>query len=122
MGTNLKDIVEAKPISIDSLNGKVLFVDTFNILYQFLSSIRQPDGTPLMTSTGLVSSHLMGLFNRTTKLMSEGIKLVFVFDGEQPREREVQLGTVEGEYVTIEKGLVDGEKIVVEGAQYLTRN
>ncbi len=28
-------------------------------------------------------------------------------------------GAVEGEYVTIEKGLVDGEKIVVEGAQHL---
>ena len=59
---------------------------------------------------------------RTAVIDKNGTNIVFVFDGEQPREREVQLGTVEGEYVTIEKGLVDGEKIVVEGAQYLTRN
>ena len=59
---------------------------------------------------------------RTAVVDKNGKSIVLVFEGEQPREREVQLGTFEGEYVTIEKGLVDGEKIVVEGTQYLTHN
>jgi RND family efflux transporter MFP subunit len=59
---------------------------------------------------------------RTAVADKNGRNIVFVFEGDQPREREVQLGKVEGEYVTIEKGLVDGEKIVVEGVQYLTLN
>jgi RND family efflux transporter MFP subunit len=59
---------------------------------------------------------------RTAVADKNGKNIVFVFEGEQPREREVQLGGVEGEYVIIEKGLADGEKIVVEGAQYLTLN
>ena len=59
---------------------------------------------------------------RTAVADKNGKNIVFVFEGEQPREREVQLGEIEGEYVIIEKGLVDGEQIVVEGAQYLTLN
>jgi len=85
MGTNLKDLLFKKEINIEDLNGKVLVVDSFNILYQFLSSIRQRDGSLLMDSQGNITSHLAGLFNRTTKLMSYGLKLAFVFDGEPPK-------------------------------------
>ena len=59
---------------------------------------------------------------RTAVVHREGRNIVFVFENDRPREREVQVGTIEGEYVAIEKGLADGEKIVMEGAQYLTLN
>lgn len=85
MGTNLKDLLTTKEVEIKALGGKVLVVDSYNILYQFLSSIRQRDGSLLMDSKGNVTSHLTGLFNRTTKLMSYGIRLAFVFDGEPPK-------------------------------------
>ncbi len=92
MGTKLKELITPKLISIEDLSNKILIVDAFNVLYQFLTSIRQMDGTPLKTSKGIVTSHLVGLFNRTTKLMLEGLKLVFVFDGKSPelkyQERE----------------------------------
>ena len=92
MGTKLKELVSPKPVSLESLSGKLLIVDAFNVLYQFLTTIRQPDGNPLKTSSGLITSHLLGLFNRTTKLTLAGIKLAFVFDGKPPelkqRERE----------------------------------
>jgi len=92
MGTNLKDLIAAKEITFEDLKGKILAVDSFNILYQFLSTIRQRDGTLLKDSQGRVTSHLTGLFNRTTKLMQYGIKLAFVFDGKPPelkqKERE----------------------------------
>jgi len=84
MGVKVGDIIPKEDISWDDLKGKVLAVDSSNMLYQFLSSIRQRDGTPLMDSDGNVTSHLVGLFSRIPNLMEKGIKLVFVFDGKPP--------------------------------------
>ena len=69
-------------ITLDSLKGKTLGFDSYNILYQFLSSIRGMDGTPLMDSKGNVTSHLTGLLYRTINLMGKEVRPVFVFDGE----------------------------------------
>lgn len=82
MGLQIGDIVSRKEVKFDELKGKVIAVDAFNAIYQFLSSIRQPDGTPLMDSKRRVTSHLSGLFYRNIALMAEGIKLIYVFDGE----------------------------------------
>jgi flap endonuclease-1 len=90
MGVNLKDLVVKKEISIPDLSGKRLVIDGNNILYQFLSTIRQPDGTLLMDSHGRVTSHLNGLFHRTTKLMHYGIRPVFVFDGKPPELKRAE--------------------------------
>ena len=76
MGTKLKDLLIMKEVSLEELKGKKLVVDSFNILYQFLSTIRQRDGSLLMDSKGNVTSHLTGLFSRTTRLMKEGIKFI----------------------------------------------
>ena len=84
MGLNIKDIIPRKEIEISDLKGKILCVDAFNILYQFLSTIRQQDGTPLMDNKKRVTSHLSGIFYRNVNLLSEGLKLVYVFDGEPP--------------------------------------
>ncbi|HRZ85149.1 MAG TPA: flap endonuclease-1 [Candidatus Paceibacterota bacterium] len=81
MGLNIREIVPRKQISFEELKGKVIAVDAFNAIYQFLSSIRQYDGTPLKDSKGRITSHLSGLFNRNMNLMAEGIKLIYVFDG-----------------------------------------
>lgn len=59
-------------------------IDTSNMLFQFISSIRQRDGTPLMDSNGNVTSHLVGIFSRITNLMARKIKVSFVFDGKPP--------------------------------------
>lgn len=82
MGLQIGDIVPRTSIEFKDLKGKIVAVDAFNALYQFLSSVRQPDGTPLMDSKGRVTSHLSGLFYRNIALMREGIKLIYVFDGE----------------------------------------
>lgn len=84
MGLNIREIIPRKDIEIEDLKGKVVCVDAFNTLYQFLSSIRQIDGTPLMDSKKRVTSHLSGLFYRNISLLEDGIKLVYVFDGEPP--------------------------------------
>src|SRR3989344_4690321 len=82
MGLQIGDLVSRREVSFQDLRGKTIAIDAFNALYQFLSSIRQPDGTPLMDSQRRITSHLSGLFYRNVALLSEGIKLIYVFDGE----------------------------------------
>ncbi len=82
MGLQIGNIISRRELQLSELKGKIVAVDAFNALYQFLSSIRQPDGTPLMDSKQRVTSHLSGLFYRNLSLMQEGMKLVYVFDGE----------------------------------------
>ena len=84
MGVALKDLLEGEEISINDLKDKILVVDAYNNLYQYISSIRQRDGSLLVDSKGRVTSHLIGLFSRTTNLMQRGLKLAFVFDGVAP--------------------------------------
>ncbi|MBI2041165.1 MAG: flap endonuclease-1 [DPANN group archaeon] len=88
MGINLKDLVIKHPIELADLKGKKLAVDAFNAIFQFLSSIRQADGTPLKDSHGNVTSHLSGLFYRTINLIEAGIMPCFVFDGKAPEEKQ----------------------------------
>ena len=67
MGCAITDLLISHTIELGDLKNKKLMVDAFNMLYQFLTTIRQSDGTPLMDSKGRITSHLTGLFNRTTK-------------------------------------------------------
>lgn len=91
MGVNISDIVPKTTVEIEHLTGRTLAVDAYNTLYQFLSIIRQPDGTPLMNSKGEVTSHLTGLLYRTSKLVEIGVRPVFVFDGIPPGEKKETL-------------------------------
>jgi len=81
MGVAFGSLINKKEISLDFLRERKVGVDSYNIIYQFLSSIRGPDGTPLMDSKGNVTSHLTGLLYRTSNWLEKGIKPVFVFDG-----------------------------------------
>lgn len=91
MGVNLKELIIKKKISLTDLSNKTLAVDSFNLLYQFLSTIRSADGSFFTDSRGRVTSHLIGLFNRTIKLMENNIKLIFVFDGKIPELKEKEI-------------------------------
>ena len=84
MGLNISDIISRKEIEISDFKGKTVCIDAFNTLYQFLSTIRQQDGTPLMDDEKRITSHLSGIFYRNINLLSEGMKIVYVFDGKPP--------------------------------------
>ncbi|NYZ79926.1 flap endonuclease-1 [Candidatus Micrarchaeota archaeon] len=84
MGVQLGDISEKRKIELEDLKDRVIAIDAFNSIYQFLSIIRQMDGTPLMDAEGRVTSHLSGLLYRTGKLFEAGIKPIYVFDGKPP--------------------------------------
>ncbi|MFW5865529.1 MAG: flap endonuclease-1 [Nanoarchaeota archaeon] len=92
MGVSLRALIEGDESSLEHFRGRVIAVDAMNMLYQFVTTIRQHDGTPLKDSKGDVTSHLSGLFSRISRLMRYDIRLVFVFDGDMPalkgRERE----------------------------------
>jgi flap endonuclease-1 len=85
MGLQIGNIISKEDKEISDFKGKTLVVDAFNIIYQFLSTIRQPDGTPLQDSKGRITSHLSGLFYRNIALLNEGLRLVYVFDGKPPK-------------------------------------
>ena len=85
MGVVLTPIIAKDTTTLESLRGQTLAVDGNGELYQFLALIRLRDGTPLQDSKGRTTSHLSGLFYRTTRLIAEhALKLVFVFDGAPP--------------------------------------
>ncbi len=92
MGVDISDIVLRHERNLNYFKGKRLALDAFNMLYQFLASIRQYDGTPLKDFKGRITSHLSGLFYRTLNLLKNGIKPVYVFDGEHPKfkRREIE--------------------------------
>lgn len=91
MGVNLRSLVPIQTIKLEDLSGKSIAIDAYNALYQFLAIIRQPDGTPLKDSTGKVTSHLSGLFYRTSNLVELGIRPIYVFDGVPPTLKNVEL-------------------------------
>jgi flap endonuclease-1 len=84
MGLNISQIIPKREISLDDLKNKRLAVDASQMLYQFLSSIRQPDGTPLMDSKNNITSHLMGISTRIPNLIERNLRLAFIFDGKPP--------------------------------------
>jgi flap endonuclease-1 len=92
MGVLLTPILVKDSITLADLRGKPLAVDANGELYQFLALIRLPDGTPLRDSQGRITSHLSGLFFRTTRLIADfDMRLVFVFDGRPPLEKTAEL-------------------------------
>jgi len=92
MGVVLTPIILKEELSLGDLRGRVLAVDGNGELYQFLALIRLRDGTPLRDSQNRVTSHLAGLFYRTTRLIADhGLKLVFVFDGTPPARKAAEI-------------------------------
>ncbi len=83
MGVKLNTILEpfAKVITFENLVGKKIGIDAFNVIYQFLASIRGQDGQPLKDNQNRVTSHLSGLFHRSVNLLMNDAKLVYIFDG-----------------------------------------
>lgn len=88
MGVDLGELVDRQEIEFADLNDKEIAVDAMNTLYQFLSIIRQRDGTPLKDSSGNITSHLSGVFYRNISLLESNIRPVYVFDGETPDLKE----------------------------------
>lgn len=68
---------------IKNFFGRKVAIDASMCLYQFLIAVRA-EGAQLTSVDGETTSHLMGTFYRTIRLLENGIKPVYVFDGKPP--------------------------------------
>jgi len=91
MGLNLKPLVIREKTKLEFFSNKVIAVDAYNAIYQFLASIRGPDGMQLTDSEGRITSHLSGLLYRNINFLSLGIKPVYVFDGKPPSMKTAEI-------------------------------
>ncbi len=130
MGLNLKPLVTSNPIKISDLNRKVVSIDAFNVIYQFLATIRGPTGKLLTNNQGDPTSHLSGLFYRNINLMCDGIQLIYIFDGrphklktgEIERRRKVKQEATEKYNLALQEGRIDDAKKFSQGTSILTSN
>ncbi|MCK4444840.1 MAG: flap endonuclease-1 [Thermoplasmata archaeon] len=112
MGVSISDIIHSKERRLKDFRNRKIAIDAYNTIYQFLSIIRQPDGTPLMDSRGRVTSHLSGLIYRTSSLLREGMSPVFVFDGKPP---DLKRRTIESRAEARETAKKEWEEALAEG-------
>ncbi|EHP85052.1 flap endonuclease-1 [Methanotorris formicicus] len=88
MGVQFNDLIPKKEIPIKYLSGKTVAIDGMNVLYQFLSSIRLRDGSPLRNKKGEITSTYNGIFYKTIYMLENDVTPVWVFDGKPPKLKE----------------------------------
>uniref|UniRef100_A0A8C1ZQC8 Flap endonuclease 1 n=1 Tax=Cyprinus carpio TaxID=7962 RepID=A0A8C1ZQC8_CYPCA len=79
-----------KEQDIKNYFGRKIAIDASMCIYQFLIAVRQ-DGNVLQNEDGETTSHLMGMFYRTIRMLESGIKPVYVFDGKPPQMKSGEL-------------------------------
>ncbi|MCJ1293785.1 Elongation of fatty acids protein 2 [Xylographa carneopallida] len=70
--------------------GRKVAIDASMSIYSFLIAVRS-EGQVLTNETGETTSHLMGMFYRTLRIVENGIKPVYVFDGAPPKLKSGEL-------------------------------
>jgi len=91
VGLDLKALCVREKTNLESFSSKIVAIDAYNAIYQFLSIIRGPDGQPLSDNSGKITSHISGLFYRNVNFLSLGIKPVYVFDGRPPSLKTAEI-------------------------------
>ncbi|CAD6892297.1 unnamed protein product [Tilletia controversa] len=106
-----------KEADIKTYFGRKVAIDASMSLYQFLIAVRQQDGQQLMSDSGETTSHLMGFFYRTLRMVEYGIKPMYVFDGKPPDLKKAVLASRYGkreearEEQEEEKDVADNERM-----------
>ena len=91
MGLDLKPLLIREKTKLESFTNKIVAIDAYNAIYQFLAIIRGPEGLHLSDAQGHVTSHITGLFYRNINFLSLGIKPVYVFDGKPPSLKSAEI-------------------------------
>ena len=78
------------------MHGRKIAIDASMAIYQFMIAVRtggQSNNPSVMLTNddGDPTSHIQGMFNRTIRFMTEGVKPVFVFDGKPPTFKSGEL-------------------------------
>jgi flap endonuclease-1 len=77
-------------MKIENLFNRRIAIDVSMSIYQFVIGIRGT-GADLTSDSGDITSHLQGLLARTVRLIENGVKPVFVFDGAPPELKRAEL-------------------------------
>src|ERR687890_1297977 len=128
MGIDLKPILTTCPIKSSDLSDKIIAVDAYNTIYQFLATIRGPTGESLTNNKGEITSHLSGLFYRNINFLTENIKLLYIFDGkphslkfnEIKRRKESKQEAIEKYQEALKDGRFEDAKKYSQGTVILT--
>jgi flap endonuclease-1 len=91
MGLDLKSLLVRDKTKLESFTNKIVAIDAYNAIYQFLAIIRGPEGLHLTDTQGRVTSHITGLLYRNINFLSLGIKPVYVFDGTPPSLKSAEI-------------------------------
>jgi len=91
MGLDLKPLLIREKTKLESFTNKIVAIDAYNAIYQFLAIIRGPEGLHLSDAQGHVTSHITGLFYRNINFLSLGIKPIYVFDGKPPSLKSAEI-------------------------------
>ncbi|XP_003741776.1 flap endonuclease 1 [Galendromus occidentalis] len=75
---------------IKNFFGRKIALDASMCLYQFLIAVRQ-ENNMLTNADGETTSHLVGFFYRTIRMIENGIKPLYVFDGKPPDMKSGEL-------------------------------
>jgi flap endonuclease-1 len=120
LGLDLKQLCVREKTNLESFTSKIVAIDAYNAIYQFLSIIRGPDGLPLSDHNGKITSHISGLFYRNINFLSLGIKPVYVFDGKPPslKSAEIQRRKQVKKDATIKYEIAISEGNYVEAKKY----
>ncbi|KAL9711388.1 Elongation of fatty acids protein 2 [Leucoagaricus gongylophorus] len=92
---------------IKTLFGRKVAIDASMSIYQFLIAVRQKDGEMLTNDAGETTSHLMGFFYRTIRIVENGIKPAYVFDGKPPSLKQ---GVLSKRFERREEAKEEGEE------------
>jgi flap endonuclease-1 len=70
-------------INLKDFYGKRIAIDISILMYQVVIAIRN-SGADLTNLKGEITSHILGLFNKTINFLDKGIIPIYVFDGKPP--------------------------------------
>jgi flap endonuclease-1 len=106
-----------REVPLQSLNGRKIAIDASMAIYQFLIAVRSNSGgggsvaaTMLTNAEGETTSHIQGMFNRTIRYMTEGIRPVFIFDGKPPSLKSGELLKRREKRIQAERGLREAQE------------
>uniref|UniRef100_G3SG26 Flap endonuclease 1 n=1 Tax=Gorilla gorilla gorilla TaxID=9595 RepID=G3SG26_GORGO len=95
---------------IKSYFGRNVAIDASMSIYQFLIAVRQ-GGDVLQNEEGETTSHLIGMFYRTIRVMENSIKPMYVFEGKPPQLKSGELAKCKKE---LQQAQAAGAEQVVE--------
>jgi flap endonuclease-1 len=99
-----------KNVDKNTLKKKKIAIDISILIYRTIISVRS-SGADFTNQKGEITSHILGLFNKTIEILQLGIIPVYVFDGKPPT---IKYKTIEGRKIVRKKALEKMETAISE--------